>query len=494
LGVRVQKEIELWSDSFHEGNWACAQMGVVLEQTGGKHSVRYEHGFVPVHTFSADGWTAQVTVYGSYRAWADLPEVIDDLLRWGKPDVIAFDPIEENILFVVEETAATPTGNQALQRCERQLGAALAGIPFWYLLSEYGRHVDGGVRRDSIWPTVVAFKLTTEFRIPSLVLHYSDERNPEDYSSGTGVASLFQSLTRMLANHCQDMPTLHGLESSLQEQYQDMAEFLEGQWGNQIEHLPGADLLQDTNLHHEFAQLATGDTPDTHAYRNFIHWPTRAEWLASASKAPKSSALLKHDELSLRLESDIDERCYVWSGRTGSKPQKPEMVREWVNKQERMFEKNPVSPVARFDMSVEDFPLSPTGLLHVTTGRNICYLYDRWGDVLDAVEYCFPRLKGRLDRGEDAMPAIVYVSNSLKPGRLFGDPFTGQVAAYGVIFGKRDPKPRKLLAYFPHQVHSQALTRSGNRSNKGRVIMTEMTDLLLFHAGVAVDLKVGEAI
>ena len=63
---------------------------------------------------------------------------------------MAYDANSREILFAVEETAATPTGNQAMQRCERQYGSARFRIPYWYLISEYGLHRDGGVRRDSI--------------------------------------------------------------------------------------------------------------------------------------------------------------------------------------------------------------------------------------------------------------------------------------------------------------------------------------------------------
>ena len=63
---------------------------------------------------------------------------------------MAYDANSREILFAVEETAATPTGNQAMQRCERQYGSARFRIPHWYLISEYGLHRDGGVRRDSI--------------------------------------------------------------------------------------------------------------------------------------------------------------------------------------------------------------------------------------------------------------------------------------------------------------------------------------------------------
>lgn len=90
---------------------------------------------------------------------------------------------------------------------------------------------------------------------------------------------------------------------------------------------------------------------------------------------------------------------------------------------------------------------------------------------------------------DPAKPTLVYISNSLKPGRIFGDPFTGQIAAFATIFGKLDPEPRYVLAYFPHQAYTQAITGEQDKSNKGLTLMRELTDMLLFGGGVAVILQ-----
>ncbi len=83
----------------------------------------------------------------------------------------------------------------------------------------------------------------------------------------------------------------------------------------------------------------------------------------------------------------------------------------------------------------------------------------------------------------------MYVSNSIKPGRLFGDPFTGQLAAYSTAFGKFDNNKRMVVAYFPHQAHTQAIHGSSVASNKGMTLMSELTDYIIFHSGVAVSLQ-----
>ena len=163
--------IELWCDSFHEGVWAT---DLIAEALGGESRTDYVLGFIPVTRITIDDVLLRVTVFGGYRNWRNVPKPVSDLLAWGKPDLIAYDRYQDRILFAVEETAAVPTGNQALQRCERMFGAAHQGVPFWYLMSEYGVHLDGGTRRASIWPTLTAIKLTHHYGIPSVVLRYSD--------------------------------------------------------------------------------------------------------------------------------------------------------------------------------------------------------------------------------------------------------------------------------------------------------------------------------
>ena len=90
------------------------------------------------------------------------------------------------------------------------------------------------------------------------------------------------------------------------------------------------------------------------------------------------------------------------------------------------------------------------------------------------------------------MPVFVYVSNSLKPGRLFGDPFTGQLSAYSIAFGRFDNPRRRVIVYFPHQVHTQVISSRGAAVNKGMTLMTELTDYIIFNSGIAVNLSTQE--
>ena len=96
---------------------------------------------------------------------------------------------------------------------------------------------------------------------------------------------------------------------------------------------------------------------------------------------------------------------------------------------------------------------------------------------------------------KDRRPSIVYVSNSITPGRIFGDPFTGQISCYATIFGKFDFEKKFVIAYYPHQSFGQFLDGKRVVENKGFKMIREITDLVIFGGGVAIKFnELGKAI
>jgi hypothetical protein len=495
----MTRRLELWADSFHEGDWGCRRLADQVCERGGSHDTEWKHGFLPTHRYRTAGADFSLTVYGSYKAWTPLPRAIGELLEWGKPDLIAYDPERKKIVFAVEETAAVPTGNQALQRCERLYGAACSGVPFWYFLPEYGRHTDGGVRRASIWPTVTALELTRAKRLPSMVLHYSDEQNPEAYSFGTGLTVLFSTLLDVLTNHAAGRDPLDGLRESLEEQFRTMLAFVGSQWRRMLDFLPGEQVLEDPGLPAKYADAATRSAAakDTIWSSSFLRWPCVAGLPPNAKRLQVARALIKDDPLCRRLECDIEDgSAYGLSRKTGSRPQFPESVQTWIDRQMGLFAARAakLAPPAAWEMRLSDFPESPTGRRHLTTARRILYLYDDWFVLRAAVEAVYPRLEGKLPTALDGRRALIYISNSITPGRIFGDPFTGQISACSVAFGRLDRVPRAVLAYFPHQSYTQVEVPDDEQDAKGLHVMSELTDVLLFGGGVAVTMPAREVL
>lgn len=495
------KNIEIWADSFHEGVWCCENISSYLKYKGYTIKREYLRGFIPHYVVSKNDTTfLDLVVYGSYKSWTPMPAQIKELIEWGKPDFIAFDSSQNKILFAVEETAATPTGNQAMQRCERQYGSAHLKVPYWYFVSEYGEHVDGGVRRDNIWPSIAAIKLSIIQKIPCIVLHYSDIDNVENYNAGSGLKLLFSSLGKIIVNYMNSTEEFNGLENLLAQQYSEMMQFIVSQWQNVIDFIPSINLLQDPNTAYSIARFALGTNTneDESIKDNLLVWPKTNQIPEDILKQQMGKDLIKHDKLAFLLEKDVTEnKCYILSNNAGSgKPTKREKIESWINLQKRLYSKKAIpNGDSEFLMSIEDFPETNSGNHHITTSKNIVYLYDKWSDLRKSIESAYPRLKNKLNNIDDNKPVFLYLSNSLKPGRLFGDPYTGQLAAYSTCFGKFDLDSRAVIAYFPHQSHSQAFAPNGRIiKNKGTTLYTELTDYMIFHSGIAVSLKDGEIV
>ena len=92
-----------------------------------------------------------------------------------------------------------------------------------------------------------------------------------------------------------------------------------------------------------------------------------------------------------------------------------------------------------------------------------------------------------LNTFDNQKKTMVYLSNSLKPGRIFGDPFTGQISCYSTVFGKFDYDSRLVIAYFPHQSFSQFMDSDKNKViNKGFTLMRELVDFIVLGGGVVI--------
>lgn len=496
----MSKTVEIWADSFHEGVWCCDNICQYLNSRGYACTLSFVKGFIPTYKINkAEVQVAELIVYGSYKSWTPMPQTIKNLIEWGKPDFIAYDPDNDEIWFAVEETAAVPTGNQAMQRCERQYGSARAIIPYWYFVSEYGEHVDGGVRRDNIWPSIAAIKLTLTKKIPSIVLHYSDIDSVEDYNSGQGLALLFDTLSRIVENRVHNKPKFDGIKDLIAQQYALMIEFLLSQWTNVIEFLPTENLLRNPNTPIALAESALNlpDSTDSNIKDSLLVWPLTTGVPQDILQAQRGKELIKYDALSECLENDVtSHKCYILSNNASSgKPPKFEKIQEWVEQQRRLSARGVVlTPPAPFVMQPNDFPITNSGNRHITTSKNIVYLYDRWADLRNSIETAYPRLSGKFTgKIHDDDPVFLYLSNSVKPGRLFGDPFTGQLSCFSTAFGKFDGIQRKVIMYFPHQVYTQAFNaRWMVEKNKGTTLFSELTDYIIFNAGVAVSLSKGE--
>ena len=239
-----------------------------------------------------------------------------------------------------------------------------------------------------------------------------------------------------------------------------MLHFLLSQWENIIDFLPNEKMVKNSNTATLLSQIATGDDRNTSNIDGFLTWPKIKDVPLNIRQHWKSKKLLKFDPLCTLFEKDIElGNAYYLSNNAGSgKPPTTAQIKSYIDQQKALFDKaKELEPPASFTMKINDFPLTgkSSNRHHVTTAKNIVYLYDNWNTLRDTIVKAYPRLKEHLQKRDDNPPVFVYVSNSMKPGRLFGDPFTGQLSAFSIAFGKFDNPNRMVIAYFPHQVHTQ---------------------------------------
>ena len=243
---------------------------------------------------------------------------------------------------------------------------------------------------------------------------------------------------------------------------------------------------------------ATGDLRSSHRKDrdNYLNWPLARELTTLQQEEQSSRDLKKQDPFARELEKSIDKgQSYGIIRGSGSKPQKEDQMKTWISQQNSLqmtWEKDVDSKYEEsFRLQLKDFPKSPTGY-HVITAPRILYLFDDFSSVINCLSRSFPDLNYKSLLNIDS-PSLVYISNSVKPGRIFGDPYTGQIAAYATSFGALS-KGRKVIAYFPHQSVAQAVNNFDNPSNKGLRIMKELTDYLVFGGGITLDMKTGDVL
>jgi hypothetical protein len=232
---------EVWSDSFKEGEWFVESL---LASFSPERS--YRHNFQPVYKLRHSDTTRSISVevYGDYGGWADVPAPVTDLLSIGKPDAILLDPVKNSIILAVEETAAVPTGNQALQRLERVWWAAKSRVPFAYLIPEYGLHLDLGLRRNSIWPSYLALKLSMQYQTPSVTLMYGDQQHPSAYEVGPGINLLASYVSLLLRLYIREAAQTEEA-GHLKRIYLEMARFIRDHAEDITSYLPGREKLTD---------------------------------------------------------------------------------------------------------------------------------------------------------------------------------------------------------------------------------------------------------
>lgn len=243
--MEFDEDYMVWADSFKEGEWI---INLILSNDRFKlMNMEYKFNFQPIFYVKYNEKVIRFTIYGGYSAWDNKPPIIEKFLSLSRPDVMIYNIKKDKLVFSIEETAAVPTGNQSLQRLERVWWAAELKIPFVYLITEYGMHKDGNLRKNSIWPAYLGLKLSCQYKTPSLTLLFGDKTHPEDYDYGFGVNYLCKLVELYILKEL-DVKVDSELKEVLSKIILEMNKFILSHKDNISNYLPGSDILDDNEF------------------------------------------------------------------------------------------------------------------------------------------------------------------------------------------------------------------------------------------------------
>jgi hypothetical protein len=486
---------EIWSDTFHEGEWLAR---LISESPAiQKHEVYYRFKFQPVYTyhFLRLKENVKITIFGDYNSWNTRPNVIDDIIKFGKPDAVILD-MKQKPLLCVEETSAVPTGNQALQRLERCWTMAKLGIPFIYLLPEFGRHTtDKRPRTVSLWIPYVQLKLSWAYRVPSLTLFYGSKEKPEDLSIGQGIKKLSKYLELIILSSL-GCDVLNDLQSYYKEVYLKMCEVVSSNYNKFVKTLPGLECFSQEEFINDLTQHITDKKVQLiEKWNAKFNWPSTEECKNIIKKKLPTHNLFKFDPFLKELENLVS-LGKAWSPVQGGtrRKEKEKDIENWIREQ---FDYNKkinecfniqFSPSLKLDI----FPKSSKEERTITTSVKQVYLIDKIDDFLIAYEKAFKKkFPKKLITLNSSLPICLFKIDTVT-SNLRLDPFTGQVVGYAITFCRdlNGDKARNFVIYYPHQLYSQFFsTNCKPKMNKLIESFNSFADLVITHKGIIINPK-----
>jgi hypothetical protein len=484
---------EIWSDTFHEGEWLARLL--LVSPAIQKHEVSYRFKFQPVYTYRFLRFkkNVKIIIFGDYNSWNTQPNVIGEIIKFGKPDAVVLDAKQKPLL-CVEETSAVPTGNQALQRLERCWTMAKLGIPFIYLLPEFGRHTtDKRPRSVSLWIPYVQLKLSWIYRVPSLTLFYGSKEKPEDLSIGQGIEKLSKYLELIILSSL-GCDILRDLQTYYKEVYLKMCEVISSNYNKFVKALPGLECFSQNEFLEDLTQhIIDKKVQPIEKWSTKFNWPSTEECKNIIKKKPPTHHLFKFDPFLKELENLVS-LGKAWSPVQGGtrRKEKESDIEKWIKEQFAYYKKINHCFNIQFSPSLklDDFPKSSKEERTITTSVKQVYLIDEFNDFLIAYKKAFNKnFPKKVMASHLKLPICLFKIDTVT-SNLRLDPFTGQVVGYAITFCRdlNGNKIRNFVIYYPHQLYTQFYsTNCKPKMNKLIESLNFFTDLLITREGIIIN-------
>jgi len=460
-------EIEIWCDNQVEGFQAINILADIAREQGFDVMVDLLQGHIPRLIAIRDDVQITILAFGPFRAWQHEPDDIEERILSGKPDFIPYNRSTNSILFALEDTAATCTGNQSQQRAERVCSLVRNGIPTAYCLPAYAtKPTDSKARRPNLWMSMTALKLIEATGTPALIFTYGDEENPDDRAAGDGVVNVWTLLLGFILRDCGLPETCNAL---IRQQIRYMLEAIDNQHEGLFSDLPGWDSDSLDQYEESYYRLTRGEDVDPEHLP--LNWNVPIAELELKENEPRAYIPLP---LARRVDSDIAAgRAYFPSiKRSRGKPPTRTSMLGFIQQNRDLHRTHaedwhglPPLRVNHYRSMLQNGVSSP-GRVSPTVLNSGLVRYERFRDLRISLETAEPHLAGQLTNEFDDRPALLFVASNVKAtggtsGGLLRDPYAGMLPSFAIAGGCLDPQQRTIMVtWFPWQTPCLALRLS----------------------------------
>jgi hypothetical protein len=459
-------EIEIWCDNQVEGFQATNILADIAREQGFDVAVDLLQGHIPRLIAIKDGVQITILAFGPFRAWQHEPDDIEERILSGKPDFIVYNRSTNSILFALEDTAATCTGNQSQQRAERFCSLVRNGIPTAYCLPAYAtKPTDSKSRRPNLWMPITALKLIEATGTLALIFTYADEENPDDRTVGEGFNNVMRLFWGFILRDCGLPETC---ESIIRRQIRYMLDAIDNQHEGLFSDLPGWDSDSLDQYEESYYRLTRGEDVDPECLP--LNWNVPIAELELKENEPRAYIPLP---LARRVDSDIAAgRAYFPSiKRSRGKPPTRTSMFGYVRENRDLHRTHAENWPGLFPLRENHYTsmyrngVSSPGRLSSTVLNSGLVRYERFRDLRISLETAEAHLAGQLTNEFDDRPALLFVASNVKAdvtnGWFLRDPYAGMLPSFAVAGGCLDPQQRTIMVtWFPWQTPCLALRLS----------------------------------
>ena len=488
--VETTHRFEIWADNAFEALWAIDDLCSQAQQSAWVVTRHTAQGFIPKAILTRGRNRMELAGFGDYRSWDHIPEELAALLREGKVDVVLYDRSNERILFAIEDSSATMTGNQAQQRAERLCAFAEREIPIAYLMPAYARkNADGGVRTPNLWVPITALMAITAYRVPVLVFFFGTAEQPDNKRAGEGTERVSQVFwARLLGELGFPNESIPLIET----QVDHLLQIVNERRDELFYGIPNWDPERMPQWSRVLAQCAAGQKADPTV-------PLPFDWRKKPAGLPQlASADTRYIDLPFAVgiceDLESGRAWYPVRGNSRGRPDSFDRIRKRIAVQKAAHESLGESVSSSWEDPtpwVLQQGKTASGRASPSVLSKGLVRYAQFGDLRRTLECRVPRTRGLLGDIDDNRPAILFVAANMVDVFL-RDPYAGMLASYAVANGALDPRQRTVVVLWtPWQSPAVAyrVNRSGHlviRENKSTRSWRKYADLTIFNGGAVV--------